>query len=358
MSLFLAVREPRLASHSSCTSLAPRYNEFLTPSQVQAHATQPLSIRSTLQSPHSDLTHLIMVPGHAIWTGSSASTSLLDSSWILEPMQKGGAVKTFLKHITKGAELAVKDPKALLVFSGGQTRRGAEMTEAMSYARLARAGGVYDLWEREDILTKGTEAVGAVAGKQFDRVTTEVRPFLSSPAELTGEQDFALDSYENTLYAISRFKEFTGSYPTAITVVGYGMKRRRYVDVHRAALRWPSAAFTYIGIDNEEDKGGDYEGERRGGLEPFVRDSYGCKSVLLNKRRRRNVFRRFHGYHSSCTSITQGPRADEPQVRNWQSCSSIVRETMRFIPLLSRGTRSPLWGDQLGRSAYRLGLEE
>lgn len=79
------------------------------------------------------------------------------------------------------------------------------------------------------------------------------------------------------------------------------MKRERYEDVHRAAVRWSSAAFHYIGIDNEGDTTESYTGERIGGLEPFKKDIYGCKGALLAKRRRRNPYRRFHPYHSSGT---------------------------------------------------------
>jgi hypothetical protein len=59
-----------------------------------------------------------MVPGHAIWTGRDPARVLQDESWVLQPMQKGGSVKTFLKHIEEGAEMLRLDPKALLVFSG------------------------------------------------------------------------------------------------------------------------------------------------------------------------------------------------------------------------------------------------
>jgi hypothetical protein len=40
-------------------------------------------------------------------------------------------------------------------------------------------------------------------------------------------EEYALDSYQNLLFAIARFKEVTGRRPFKITVVGYGMKRRR-----------------------------------------------------------------------------------------------------------------------------------
>ncbi|GAA5856611.1 hypothetical protein JCM8547_005890 [Rhodosporidiobolus lusitaniae] len=248
-------------------------------------AVVPSSIRATLQSPHANLKHLVMVPGHAIWQGNDATRATEDHDWILEPMQKGGAVRTYLKHIIKGAEIAVRDPEALLIYSGGQTRPHALLTEALGYARLASAGNLY-----AQFMSPQQQQAYATTGGEFDRVTTE---------------DFAMDSMENLVFAVARFKEFTGSYPTFITVVGYGMKRRRYEDVHRASIRWPMSAFKYIGIDNEGETSGDYEGERKYGLEPFLRDTYGCHGQLLAKRRKRNPARRFHSYFSSAPELTR-----------------------------------------------------
>ncbi|GAA5922133.1 hypothetical protein JCM3775_003502 [Rhodotorula graminis] len=243
----------------------------------------PPSIRTTLQSPHHNLKHLVLVAGHAIWQGCDASEATKDDDWILEEMQRGGAVRTYLKHIVKGAEIAVRDPEALLIFSGGQTRPTSDLTEGQSYARLAKLGNLYQQFmsddERRSIVS---------AGGDFDRVTTE---------------NFALDSMENVLFSIARFKEFTGHYPTFITVVGYGMKHRRFTDVHRAAVRWPLSAWKYVGIDNEGDTAGDYAGERKYGLEPFLADTYGCHGGLLAKRRKRNPYRRVHGYHSSAPEL-------------------------------------------------------
>jgi hypothetical protein len=48
-----------------------------------------------------------------------------------------------------------------------------------------------------------------------------------SPAARATVEEFALDSYENLLFSIARFREATGRWPEEITVVGYGMKRRR-----------------------------------------------------------------------------------------------------------------------------------
>jgi hypothetical protein len=40
-------------------------------------------------------------------------------------------------------------------------------------------------------------------------------------------EEYALDSYENLLFAFARFHEVTGRWPEKVTVVGYGMKQRR-----------------------------------------------------------------------------------------------------------------------------------
>lgn len=64
----------------------------------------------------------------------------------------------------------------MLIYSGGQTRLHSDMTEATSYARLAKASGFY----------------GDAPEVDFERVTTE---------------DYALDSLQNVLFSIARFKE-------------------------------------------------------------------------------------------------------------------------------------------------------
>ncbi|KAF9467337.1 hypothetical protein BDZ94DRAFT_1249113 [Collybia nuda] len=169
----------------------------------------------------SDLTHLIIVPGHAIWKGTDPQLRLREDQWILEPYQRGGGrVATFFAHILRAAQLAIEDKDALLVFSGGQTRSVSTTTEAESYMRLALSADVFH-----------TPA-------SFIRSTTE---------------NHALDSFQNLLFSIARFHEYTGNYPTKITVVGYEFKRARFVDLHRAALRWPKERFNYIGVDPDDE---------------------------------------------------------------------------------------------------------
>lgn len=66
-----------------------------------------------------NLRHLIMIPGHAIWTGHDPLRVEEDGEWVLEPMQRGGrSVRTFLRHIRVGVEMMKEDEGSLLVFSG------------------------------------------------------------------------------------------------------------------------------------------------------------------------------------------------------------------------------------------------
>lgn len=64
------------------------------------------------------LNHLVMVPGHAIWIGNDVDKVEDDKEWVLEGMQKGGSVRTFMKHLEMGVEVMREDEGALLVFSG------------------------------------------------------------------------------------------------------------------------------------------------------------------------------------------------------------------------------------------------
>ncbi|KAJ8521192.1 hypothetical protein ONZ45_g2079 [Pleurotus djamor] len=201
----------------------------------------------------SALKHLIIVPGHSIWRGASAADRLNEDDWILEPYQRGGGrVAAFYDHIAKGVELAVNDPQALLVFSGGQTRPGSTTTEGESYLRLALSANLFKMPSSQP---------------HFPRATTE---------------DFALDSFQNLLFSVARFHEFTGRYPESITVVG----------------------FHYIGADPLGDEAAQaQEGEKKNGYLPYSQDLYGCHSYLLSKRRQRNPFLRFHPYHSSAPEL-------------------------------------------------------
>jgi len=112
-----------------------------------------------------------------------------------------------------------------------------------------------------------------------------------------------LDSFQNLLFSIARFHEHTGSYPQKITVVGYEMKRARFVELHRTAIRWPESRFNYIGIDMDGDNSQARQGERQNGYLPYLSDLYGCHTYLANKRRQRNYDARYPPYYLSSPDL-------------------------------------------------------
>ncbi|CAE6459224.1 unnamed protein product [Rhizoctonia solani] len=235
------------------------------------------SITDTVSYNHSEpeLDHLIMVAGHAIWKGGDPASYEQDSEWVLDVAQAGrGNPKAFYAHIAKGAELALGDKNSLLVFSGGQTRKPTHLTEAQSYLSLALDTGL----------------LPSTSSDTFIRATTE---------------DFALDSYQNLVFSVARFRERTGRYPNRITVVGFGVKKQRFEKLHARAMRWPVRQFSYVGVDVADQ--GDLEiaqdGEHKNGFIPYMRDLYGCHDFLAAKRRLRNTAARFHPYHSSAPEL-------------------------------------------------------
>jgi hypothetical protein len=111
------------------------------------------------------------------------------------------------------------------ISNSGRTKETSTTSEAESYFRLATASKLF-----QPHASPGTPL--------FARATTE---------------EDSLDSYQNLLFSIARFHEYTGGYPNNITVVGYGMKRQRFTELHRMAIRWPMDKFHYIGIDPDLD---------------------------------------------------------------------------------------------------------
>src|ERR1035438_186363 len=136
-----------------------------------------------------DLKNLILVAGHAVYTGDDFKDPEKDDNWFLQPFQKGEP-PFYIEHIRKGVELAEEDRTALLVFSGGQTRLDAgPRSEAQSYWMVANH---FHWWWR----TNGQL-----------RATTE---------------EFARDSFENVLFGLCRFWECIRRKPDTLTVVGWG----------------------------------------------------------------------------------------------------------------------------------------
>lgn len=222
---------------------------------------------------NEQLTHLIIVPCHGIWKGSNYGSKTED--WWLESFQvEGHDHLLFIEHIKIGIEKLKEDPKALLLFSGGQTKKQAgPVSEAQSYYALA---------EKLDFITDETK----------DRVSTE---------------EFARDSFENVLFGLARFYEIVEQYPENITIPGFEFKRSRFLDLHLPALNFPSTRIEYIGVDPKPDyETGSPEhkkyfndlakAEKKNALSLFEQDPFGTGAVLSKKRANRNPFKRHHGY--------------------------------------------------------------
>ena len=211
--------------------------------------------------------HLIITPGHAIWNlcGDPAD----DASWFLRDYQRGEP-QFYLEHIRRGVELAAADSASVLVFSGGNTfPQAGPRSEAFGYWALAERFGWW-----------GSAEVRA-------------RAIL---------EDFSRDSFENVLFSICRFREFTGSWPRRITVTGWGFKEARFVDCHRAAVGFPEECFQYEAVNDPEDLAAAVR-EEAANRDAFLADPYAASGALARKREARSPFRREHGFRTSCVEL-------------------------------------------------------
>ncbi|KAG1331190.1 hypothetical protein COCNU_02G011580 [Cocos nucifera] len=223
--------------------------------------------------PFANLRNLVMVAGHSIYTSNSCGKIDREDSWFLEPYQRHpGQAATFLSHIREGVEIASKDEGALLLFSGGETRRDAgPRSEAQSYWAVAESKGWF--------------------GKQ-DSVRSRA---------LTEEH--ARDSFENLLFSVCRFRELTGTYPQNITVVSYDFKGERFAHLHRSAIGFPEGGFFYFGTPASPSvKEAAKKGEASVRVQ-FQEDPYGCLGSLHHKKLKRDPFHRTIPYPNGCPEL-------------------------------------------------------
>lgn len=233
-----------------------------------------------------DLDHLVLVAGHAVLDPHSESLDSADRRegvWHLLDYQRNQDMpKVLVSHIQSGVRAAAADPKALLVFSGGQTRPEAgPHDEGGSYYRVAEH---YGWW-------------GHDSGEEGSNIPVSQRTVL---------EDFAADSFQNLVFSICRFHEVVGRYPSQITVVGFSFKAERFASMHRAAIRFPVHRFRYIGVETPShfDLAKAELGERMNSVLPFQADPYGCNSPLLREKRlARNPFKRTNPYPLSCPEL-------------------------------------------------------
>ncbi|KAH7302649.1 hypothetical protein KP509_23G081600 [Ceratopteris richardii] len=207
--------------------------------------------------PYRKLHNLVMVAGHSVFTSTGCSKVDSESSWFLESYQKHpGQALTFVDHIRAGVETAASDRKALLLFSGGETRKGAgPRSEAQSYWSVAESSNWF-----------GSEQ--------------EVRW-----RALTEEH--ARDSFENLLFS----------------VVSYDFKESRFANLHRLALRFPASRFFYKGTPASPTAAEAATKGEANVQKLFQEDPYGCVGPLHTKRILRDPFARVIPYPSGCPEL-------------------------------------------------------
>lgn len=257
-----------------------RASQHLRGSDAEAAAAADDSRMAPFNASHlRDCDHLVVVCGHAVTTAESlADVDASDAAWSLLPYQRGQDLPaSFVAHVRAGVEVVQRDPDALLVFSGGQTRPTAgPRSEGGAYWAVAEH---FAWWGSAD----------------------DVRPRAVV-------EEYARDSFENLLFAIGRFKQVTGRYPAKFTVVGYAFKRDRFATLHAPALGIAPAAFKYVGLDPPLGSRFNLDAAARGeyahALRLFSEDPYGCASPLLvAKRLERNPYLRAVPYALSCPEL-------------------------------------------------------
>ncbi|OJJ44417.1 hypothetical protein ASPZODRAFT_153854 [Penicilliopsis zonata CBS 506.65] len=221
-------------------------------------------------------THLIVVCCHAIYLGGPAHGESEDE-WLIEPFQRG-ETPTFKQHARAGVELLAQDSSAVLIFSGGATKRDrTKLTEGESYLNLARDNSFFGFAD------------------------------VTNPVNILAETH-ATDSYQNVLFSLMRFRLHTNRYPARITVVTHDFKRRRFLEFHFPAIgiaaceaeecmanSQESRLETFIevqilGIDPPESvtsRASLETGEETSGIGLWRRDIYGVGPELAGKRVKR-----------------------------------------------------------------------
>eukprot|EP00173_Palmaria_palmata_P005386 Plantae.Rhodophyta-Palmaria_palmata.ctg9455.p1 GENE.Plantae.Rhodophyta-Palmaria_palmata.ctg9455~~Plantae.Rhodophyta-Palmaria_palmata.ctg9455.p1 ORF type:complete len:252 (+),score=19.08 Plantae.Rhodophyta-Palmaria_palmata.ctg9455:30-785(+) len=234
-----------------------------------------------LEARGSSYNHAIILAGHAVFKRGPfcpPESVASDVNWTLLSFQRDEP-KVYLDQIRFAIHAAESDKRALLIFSGGRTRRDAgPISEARGYYNAALSLG---LLERD----------------------------ISARVIL---EEYARDSYDNCLFGIARFAQSTGRLPTVVTMVSWEFKERRFL-AHMTALNFPRHRFFFLGVGTPGDLDSALAGEAKT-LEQFSSDVSGYGAILGSKKQTRNPFGESHSYEQDvpCMSKVLSYRGKKP----------------------------------------------
>jgi len=232
-----------------------------------------------------DFNHLIICPGHAIpsYDGNVLAEMYDEKNWVglfgYGPGSK--EQELYIKHIEVAVDEASKDPHAMLVFSGGYTRA----PNLFHQPQFVNCGDYYEITQTPTKVFSEARGYYNVARLLADRF----KPDLNNRIRL---EEFARDSYENCLNALSLFKSETGKIPEKVSVCGFIFKAGRY-DFHIEMIKQKYGIgfeFKYLGVNNSPNKPPELailpkslKGESAT-LDAFNLDPHGTGTELMSKK--------------------------------------------------------------------------
>ena len=176
------------------------------------------------------------------------------------------------------------------MFSGSKTRKETAKSEARGYWDLCVDHGFW-----------GIPGFGDVQEKDGQRLDLRESVVL---------EEQALDSFGNLMFSLLQFWKITGAWPEMVTIVSHEFKRRRFLDLHVKAARWPRDRVRFVGLDpqymvrgngewDEERAEEVWRGEKERGFAAWEGDLLGMGSELKGKRKKRNCWRVGQGWFDS-----------------------------------------------------------
>lgn len=218
--------------------------------------------------------HLIIVACHAVFILPSNTNELTANTirqlkyWHLDiPPQSTADIPSYLAHISKGLDMLKEDGNAVLMFTGGKTKKNAgPVSEAYSYRVIA------------SIMLQQNATLSI---KQ--RHSIESRIFL---------EEYARDSLENLAFSVCKYHDVFRTIPTKITFISYPFKEERIASLHRGALGIPEDMFRFVGVCDQKEGLPALDSA----FKDFYSDPYGTGEKLTRKRVQRNPFLQIHDY--------------------------------------------------------------